>query len=284
MATQSKTQLLNSIFNLLKKRYKLGPREGRLSVLEAVVFGICHEGTTRENANQALSRFKDSYFDWNEVRVSPISEIEQTLAGSPRRTARAESVRRFLRQLFEKTYSFQLDGLARKPLKEAIKVLQEYEALRSDFVLATVIQKALGGHAMPIDQLTRLALERLGVAESDMETSAVRGMLERAIPKNRGQDFIDLLEDLCHDTCLEKLPECGRCELRKLCPTGIRRLEAERLAAKNRKAKPAKSAKPSKTAPPARGQAAPKTAPKKTAARATPKPKGTPDRKRPRSR
>ncbi len=85
MATQSKTQLLTNIHALLKKRYKpkTDPNPARLSVLKAVVYGICHEDTTREQANQALSRFQDEFFDWNEFRVSSLEEIQETLAGIP---------------------------------------------------------------------------------------------------------------------------------------------------------------------------------------------------------
>ena len=85
MATQSKTQLLTNIHALLKKRYKpkSDPNASRLSVLKAVVYGICHEDTTREQANQALSRFEDEFFDWNELRVSSVDEIQETLAGIP---------------------------------------------------------------------------------------------------------------------------------------------------------------------------------------------------------
>src|SRR5438270_9694103 len=130
MATQSKAQLLNEVHTLLKKRYKPKPdlNNGRLTVLEAVIYGLCHEGTTREQANQALSRFKDGFFDWNEVRVSSVDEIQGTLAGLPDAEDRAYRIRRFLRQLFEKTYGFTLDGLTKKPLKESLKVLAEYEA------------------------------------------------------------------------------------------------------------------------------------------------------------
>src|SRR3954470_13654161 len=121
MATQSKAQLLNEVHTLLKKRYKpkTDPGNGQLTVLEAVIYGLCHEGTTREQANQALSRFKDDFFDWNEVRVSTIEEIQGALAGLPDAEGRAQRVRRFLRQLFEKTYGFNLEPLAKKPLKES---------------------------------------------------------------------------------------------------------------------------------------------------------------------
>src|SRR4051812_5986644 len=160
MATQSKTQLLTEVHTLLKKRYKpkSDRNNGRLSVLEAVIYGLCHEGTTREQANQALSRFKDGFFDWNEVRVSTVDEIRDALAGLSDSEGRAQRIRRFLRQLFERTYGFTLEAMAKKTLKDAIKALQDYEALGSDYVMATVIQQALGGHAIPVDDPSRRAL------------------------------------------------------------------------------------------------------------------------------
>ncbi len=151
MASQSKTQLVGKIHGLLRKEYKPGPAVERMSVLEAVVYAICHEGAAREQANQALSRFKDQFFDWNEVRVSSLEEIQATLADLPDRESRAFRIRRFLRQLFSKTFSFSLEALAKKPQKEAIKILGEYEALASDYVEASVILYSLGGHAIPLD-------------------------------------------------------------------------------------------------------------------------------------
>ncbi len=247
MASQSKAQTLNDIHTLLKKHYKPKPERasGRLTVLEAVVYGICHEGSTREQANQALSRFKDGFFDWNEVRVSSVTEIEEALAGFTDTENRAYRIRRFLRQLFEKTYGFNLEALAKKPLKESLKVLCEYETVGgSDYVEATVIQQSLGGHAMPVDAPARRALERLGIIEPAAETPAVRSLLERAVPKNRGVEFLDVLEDLAHDTCVDPIPDCPRCELRKLCPTAAARKEAAHAASKATASKEKAAAKP----------------------------------------
>jgi endonuclease III len=223
MATHSKAQFLNQVSSLLKKRYKLEPNPPRLTVLEATVYAICHEGATREQANQALSRFKDEFYDWNEVRVSSVEEIQGMLAGLSDPEDRAFKIRRFLRQLFEKTYSFTLESLAKKPLKEATKTLQEFEAFSSDYILATVIQQGLGGHAIPIDTPIRRGLERLGLADSTTDVTALRTTLERVVPKNRGIEFVDLMEELTHDTCVENVPDCPRCELRKICPTGVAR-------------------------------------------------------------
>jgi endonuclease III len=271
MASQSKAQLLNEVYSLLKKRYKLEPKPERLSILEAVIYGICHESTTREQANQALSRFKDDFFDWNEVRVSSLEEIQGVLAGLPDPEGRAQRLRRFLRQLFEKTYGFAIDGLTKKPQKEAIKLLQEYEAFESDYVAATVVQQALGGHAVPVDAPIRRGLERLGVVDPTATDATVRAALEHAIPKNRGGEFVDLMEELTHDTCVEGEPDCPRCELRKICPTGHARLNADRAAAKAPKPRPAPavpspSPAPQESRPATKGKAAVAESPKATKA------------------
>jgi endonuclease-3 len=272
MATQSKTQLLTNIYSSLKKRYKSKPDRDatRLSVLKSVVYGICHEDTTREQANQALSRFDDEFFDWNEIRVSSVEEIQESLAGIPDPELKAQRIRRFLRQLFNRTYGFTLDGLAKKPLKEALKVLRTYDAFSSDYVLATVIQQALGGHAIPIDKPARRALERLGISEPDLP--ALRSVLERAIPKNRGAEFIELLEDLANDVCVEDRPDCPHCELRKICPYASARKHEPRPGRASPPG-PARGAKPApklaKAKPSARNanSAASKTAKKKLASK-----------------
>jgi endonuclease-3 len=254
--------------------------------LEADVYGICHEGTTREQANQALSRFKDEFFDWNEVRVSSLREIQGVLAGLPDTEDRARRIRRFLQQLFSKTYGFILDSLSKKPLKDATKALQEFEALQSDYVLATVVQQALGGHAIPVDSPIRRGLDRLGAADPKSDNLALRAALERAVPKNRGGEFADLMEELTHDTCLEGEPDCPRCELKKLCPTGQAKLAADSAAAKAARQKAAAKARAKPLAAPKKAATPPAAKPPKAAAsrdgdRAKPAPKPKAKRKTP---
>ncbi len=127
-----------------------------------------------------------------------------------------------------------------------MKVLHTYDAFASDYVTATVIQQALGGHAIPIDKVSLRVLQRLGFTENDIP--ALRGILERAVPKNRGAEFLDLLEELAFDTCLEAEPQCSRCELRKICPYALSHKEGKPMpsAARSGSARAPKDA--SKTA------------------------------------
>ncbi|OJW05640.1 MAG: endonuclease [Planctomycetales bacterium 71-10] len=279
MATQSKTQYLADLHAYLKRRYKpkAASTAARLPVIDAVVYGICHEETTREQANQALSRFKDQFSDWNEVRVSHLGELQEALADVPDPAGRAQRIRRFLRQLFEKTYSFtSLDVLAKKPLKEALKTLQAFEAFSSDYVTATVIQQALGGHAIPIDSAARAALEKLGLHEDDVPT--LRGLVERAIPKNRGAEFLELLEDLAHDPAVENDPKAPRWLHQGKPAKAAKEEPAKDAAPKAEKPQP-KKATPASEPEPAKPAKKPQPKPAPPAPEPPKKGKGKPDAK-----
>jgi endonuclease-3 len=157
--------------------------------------------------------------------------------------------------------------LAKKPLKEALKVLRTYDAFQSDYVTATVIQHALGGHAIPVDKPGQRALQRLGISEP--EVHALRAVLERAVPKNRGAEFLDLIEDLTNDTCVEGEPACARCELRKICTFALNRKTEPRPNARHGSGhavkEAVKTAKGSKAAEHPAARAADKKSPTKPA-------------------
>lgn len=279
MATQSKTQYLADLHAYLKRRYKpkAAPAAVRLPVIDAVVYGICHENITREEANQALSRFKDQFSDWNEVRVSHLGELQEALADVPDPAGRAQRIRKFLRQLFEKTYSFtSLDALAKKPLKEALKAFQAFDAFSSDYVTATVIQQSLGGHAIPVDAAARAALEKLGLQEDDVPT--LRGLVERAIPKNRGAEFLELLEDLAHDPTVENDPKAPRWIHQGKPAKAAKEETAKDAPPKAEKPQPKKAA-PAPESEPAKAAKKPQPKPAPPAPEPPKKGKGKPDAK-----
>ncbi len=249
MATQSKTQFLTEVQTLLKKRYKIAPVLEKLTILEAVVYGISHEDSTREHANQALSRFKDGFFDWNEVRVSTVEEIQGVLAGIPDTEARATRIRRFLRQqLFRKDLRLQ----PRPARQEAAEEVGE-----GGRRVRRVRLRLCAGHGDPAGP-GRPCHPRRRAGAPRVKAPGGRRRIDRSpdaprhprtpVPKNRGaESSSELIEELAHDTCIEGIPDCPRCELRKICPTGLAR-KAEAAARpsprKWRKARPARPSRP----------------------------------------
>ena len=125
-----------------------------------------------------------------------------------------------MQEVFETTYSFDLEGLQKKGVKQAAKQLSRYQAA-NDYAVAWVVQKSLGGHAIPLDGAALRVLRRLGMLEEGLDLEAVRASLEHQIPKLKGADFVDLISKLAEDHCWETDPACPACPLHKNCPTGI---------------------------------------------------------------
>jgi endonuclease III len=230
MAAANKQNLLTQVYNRLKKAYEPLPDSDKRPVLEQLIYAICREGTTSDRADQAFRNLAERFFDWNEVRVSQPSEVEEALGHLPDAGARAERIIGLLQEVFESTFSFDLEtstGVDKKGLKGAAKYLAKYQGA-NDYAIAWVTQQTLGGHAIPLDGPTLRVLTRLGLADSDAadptSLEALRTSLEHLVPKARGAQLGEMLSLLARDVCWEDVPNCPECPLREDCPTGQERL------------------------------------------------------------
>jgi endonuclease-3 len=229
--TTSKQRLLNQVFATAPKNG--GPREageGKAEarpVLEQLLYAVCREGVTRERADRAFHALREHFFDWNEVRVSSVREVAEALEGLPTGEARAQRIIGCLQEVFETTFSFDLEGLHKKGLKQAAKQLARYQAA-NDYAVAWVVQQSLGGHAVPLDGPSLRVLCRLGLLDGDQgDLEALRASLEHQIPKARGPLFNDLISALADDVCWSEAPNCQACPLSGACPTAQEMRSAE---------------------------------------------------------
>jgi endonuclease-3 len=217
--TINKQRLLTHLFTSMKKAYDPG-EPGSRPVLEQFIYAICREGATREQADQAFRNLQKRFYDWNEVRVSSVRELEESLAGLSEPETRAQRIINFLQEVFETTFSFDLEPLHKKPLKQAAKQLARYQAA-NDYAVAWVVRESLGGHAIPVDPPTLRILRRLGLIDEDQEDlEFISASLEHQVPKARAPLFSDLISYLAETNCSEDLPRCAECPLVSECPTG----------------------------------------------------------------
>jgi endonuclease-3 len=221
--TTPKQRLLNQIFTALPRngagREAAEGKAADRPVLEQFLYALCREGVTSERADRAFRGLREHFFDWNEVRVSSAREVGEAL-GLPGGEGRAQRVIDFLQEVFETTFSFDLEGLHKKGLKQAAKQLARYQAA-NDYAVAWVVQQSLGGHAVPLDGPSLRILRRLGLLEdghADLEM--LRASLEHQIPKARGALFSDIVSALADEFCWEDEPNCAACPLTASCPTG----------------------------------------------------------------
>ncbi len=221
--TINKQKIVSHLFASFGKNGKSKPVDP-LPVLEYFIYAILRENATRESADLAFRSLQERFFDWNEVRVSSTLEIVEALDGIvPDAETRAQRMVDFLQEIFETTYSFDLEPLLevlqKKGLKQASKQLSRYQAA-NDYVVAFVMQHSLNGHAIPLDAAAQRVLKRMGLIEEHSDIEALRASVEHQVPKAKGQQFIDMVSDLADAHCHEDVPACSHCPLRTVCPTG----------------------------------------------------------------
>ena len=217
--TVNKQKTLDHVYVALKKRYDVPDAEPR-PVLDHLLYAVVREGTTREKADEAFRNLKDKFVDWNEVRVSTVQELCDCMGPLPDVATRAQRLIGLLQDWFEITYSFDMEELAKKGLKEGAKKISRLND-SNDFAVAWVMQHGFGGHAIPLDAPAIRVLRRLGVLDGESESlESLRGTIEHFVPKAKGPQVIELLSQHAADLCTEEHPRCGKCPLLDDCPTG----------------------------------------------------------------
>jgi endonuclease III len=216
----NKQRLLANIGAALKKRFQSADPDKR-PVFEQLLYSVCRENTTREQADRAFESLQQRFYDWNEIRVSSVREIEEAIADLPNSAVRAQRLLSLLQEVFETTFSFDLESLHKKGLKQAAKQIARYQAA-NDFSVSWVLQNSLDGHSFPLDEAGLRVLRRLGLIETDQEDlEVIRTSLEHLIPKARAPLFGELLSALAEEFCHEDEPNCADCPLAAECPTGM---------------------------------------------------------------
>lgn len=227
--TINKQRLLTQLFSTAKKTVE--PDEEARPVLQQFIYGLCRESATREQADEAYRFLCERFFDWNEVRVSSTRELEEAFAGTIEPELRAERLVSFLQEVFEIHFAFDLDKLQKEGLKQAAKKLARYQAA-NDYAVSWVVQRSLGGHAIPLDAPTLRCVTRLGLIEGEPEEADARASLEHLIPKAKGPQFTDVVSAVAGEYCWEDQPQCSSCPLSGECAhaqeNGVEGLAASR--------------------------------------------------------
>ena len=198
MTTTNRSALIAKVHKVLKKHYKPVHPPAERTVLEHLLYACCLENARYEAADEAFARLQELYFDWNEIRVTTVSELAEVMAGIPDGASAGQRIKKALQSVFESAYSFDIEALRKQNLGKAEKDLERIGGT-TPFVRAYVAQNGLEGHSIPVSQGGIEVLYAVGViSEQEADKRQVPG-LERAIPKNKGVEFGSLLQQIAAD-------------------------------------------------------------------------------------
>lgn len=191
MATSNRAETINKVYKVLKKHYEPVTTADR-SLLENLLYACCLEDAPYAAADDCFARLQESYFDWNEVRVTTVRELGEMFGKIPNSTANALNLKNTLQSIFEAHFTFDIDHLRKQNLGKTVAMLESYKGT-TPFTISYATQKSLGGHSIPLGKGGMDIMYIVGaISEKEAATGSVPG-LERAIPKTKGLEFGSLI-------------------------------------------------------------------------------------------
>src|ERR1700689_1952381 len=106
MAGPNRSSLIAKLNKVLKQHYKPIPVDGDRPLLEQMLFACRLENAPYAKAQKIYEHLSSSFFDWNEVRVSTVKELAESMHELPDPAAAASNLKSVLQTVFEATYSF----------------------------------------------------------------------------------------------------------------------------------------------------------------------------------
>jgi endonuclease III len=186
------------LFKALKKHYKPVTPVSDRKVLDHLLYACCLQDASYEAADEALAKLQQAYFDSNEIRVTTIAELSESLTSLPHASAAANRIKKLLQAMFESRYSFDIDDLKKANLGKAVDEISGWQGV-TKFMVSYVTQHAFGGHSIPVDESTLSVCHLLDLlTPAEVEKGSLPG-IERAIAKNKGIEFATLLHQFAVD-------------------------------------------------------------------------------------
>jgi len=133
-----------------------------------------------KQAAKAFEALKKEYVDLNELRVSPVKEIIDTLGRDfPEARRKAEEITSVMNAIFTSRNNLKLDYVEKMSKRDLRRHLHELGL--SPYAAAMMMMKLFGGHAIPVDQGLVDCLETDEYVEPGSTIEDVQAFLERII-------------------------------------------------------------------------------------------------------
>ncbi len=192
MTAKNRAGLITKLQSSLKKHYKPAPAAPGRPLMEHVLYAALLEDAPVDIADEGFAKCEQEFFDWNEVRVTSVTELAEVLSHFPSPASTALRLKRCLQSVFESFYSFEIEHLKKENLGKAVAKFESMNGV-SPFVLSYLVQHGLGGHAIPVNSSGMWIMFKTGIVnDAEARTGKVPG-LERAIPKSKAIEFSSML-------------------------------------------------------------------------------------------
>ncbi|HEV7330540.1 MAG TPA: hypothetical protein VGN63_05820 [Flavisolibacter sp.] len=223
--TEDKAALLLEVHHRLSEVYGRNIRYfHNLDPLSELVSALLSHRTRNSNSGQAFKNLKLIFSTWEEVRDAPTQLIEQAIAPCTWPEQKAPRIQEVLRQITERHGSLSLDFIQDMHVADARHWLESLPGVGPKTSAAVISFSTLRGKALPVDSHHYRVVVRLGIIDKKIGEGKSHRVLEAMLPPGfSAQEVYDHHQVIMKhgkQVCFHTKPDCSRCVLLELCPTG----------------------------------------------------------------
>ena len=184
--------------------------------VDELILTVLSQSTSDRNRDVAFLRLRARFGSWVAVRDAPLAEVEEAIRPGGLAPTKAPRIQAILRELGDPPT---LEHLRAAPVDAARAELTALPGVGRK-TAACVLLFAYGKRDVPVDTHVARVGTRLGLFRAGAPFAELHDTLLALTP--RGQELELHVNLLRHGrrTCHARSPDCGRCALLRMCPTG----------------------------------------------------------------
>ena len=190
--------------------------------LDELILTVLSQSTNDRNRDVAFLRLRDRFESWEAVRDAPNADVE--LAIRPGGISKVKSAR--IQDILRELDGDDLQDLAGKSVEEGRAKLIALPGVGRK-TAACVLLFAFGKRDVPVDTHVSRVGTRLGLFREKAPFEELHDTMLDLTPKGQELEFhINLLRH-GRRTCHARRPDCGNCDLLRMCPFGYNLRQAD---------------------------------------------------------
>ncbi len=183
--------------------------------LDELILTVLSQSTNDRNRDVAFLRLRDRFASWEAVRDAPNAEVEEAIR--PGGISKVKSVR--IQEILRELDGDDLSGLARATVEDGRDRLTALPGVGRK-TAACVLLFAFGKRDVPVDTHVSRVGTRLGLFREKAPFEELHDSMLDLTPRGQELEFhVNLLRH-GRRTCHARRPDCGNCDLLRMCPFG----------------------------------------------------------------
>ena len=223
--TDNKTEFVLEVHHRLAEVYGKGIKYFHdLDPLSELVSSLLSHRTKNKDSGKAYDNLVEQFGSWEAVRDAPTDEVQLAIRPCTWPEQKAPRIQQVLRMITQRNGKLSLDNLCGMSITEAREWLEILPGVGPKTSAAVLSFSTMRGKALPVDSHHFRVAVRLGIFDKKIGEAKAHEVLEALLPADfTAQDVYDnhqLMMLHGQKCCYHFHPDCERCVLLNVCPTG----------------------------------------------------------------